>query len=688
MNGNRFSKINENDYEVSDTVVNVMLDDMEQELVTIPFNDISSKKEVNELNSVTQIQMHDSGRSKPQAFLKSFYHRKPRSFTMIIMTIFVILPLLITLAVVASRKNSNSSDDESNELDNSWNNYYASSTNAAVSTDVGTCSEIGATVLSNGGNAIDAAVASSLCLGVLSPISSGLGGGCFITLHNASTGENTFIDSREYAPSGATFDMFVQDPLEAQNGGKAIAVLGELKGLFYAWTHYGSKNVTWESLVLPSAELARKWEMSIQLESMINKGSTLKQALLDRTYPELSSLFLDTNGEIKKAGDFIYNPKLANTLENIATYGSDYIYTTSAELLAQEISDAGGIITADDIRNYEPKVYNALETDFMGYTFIGPLGSSSGGVVVSGILKFLAAFSEPLVGIGSLYYHRLVEGMKHGFAMRMHLGDPDFVNITGVVNALTSDDYMSFLASERFDDASVLDSLLKYGGEYNATSFLTDDSGTSHLSVLDHLGNAVSLTSTVNTYFGSKIVSPSTGILFNDQMDDFSIPGVSNAYGLASAPSNYPAPLKRPLSSMSPSIILKDGRVRMIAGASGGPIIITSTLQVILNHLVLGMDLLSAYKAPRVHSQFLPDQVLVEDVTLANGLHVPPKEAEASSKAYGVDEIVSLLESRGHLSVQKHDGYLAVSQSISVDPFTGVISAVADPRKDGVPAVL
>jgi len=210
--------------------------------------------------------------------------------------------------------------------------------------------------------------------------------------------------------------------------------------------------------------------------------------------------------------------------------------------------------------------------------------------------------------------------------MRLSLGDPDFVNISAVTAALLSDDYMAGL-QRGTSDYAVLPELDLYGGEFNLKFAGTNDAGTTHLSVMDSDGNAVSITSTINTHFGSKVVSPSTGILFNNEMDDFSIPGVPNNYGLFPSKSNYPEPFKRPLSSMSPSIILGRSRtsssgwvVRMIGGASGGPKIITATAQIILNCLGLGMGLLDSFKAPRIHSQLLPDLVQVENQTCASGL--------------------------------------------------------------------
>lgn len=555
---------------------------------------------------------------------------------------------------------------------NPWAPFHADSTQGlgVVATDNEICSNIGSEVLEKGGNSMDAAVASALCLGVLSPASSGLGGGCFIVTHNATTGYNEFIDSREYAPKEAQPSMFESNPIEAQDGGKAIAVLAELKGLRLAWERHGSGKIEWKDLVSPSAELAKEFVISAELGSYIPK---VKAQLLSGDFPQLSALYLRSDGSLKVAGDTVENVQLSQTLNLIGLYGSDYIYEQMATDLAGEIQNAGGIITVNDIRHYHPKIYTALTTEFMGYTYIGARGSSSGGAVVAGIVKYLSSFSEPLVSLGALYHHRLVEAMKHCFAIRQSLGDPDFVNITGPVSALLSDSYMRALQLNS-SDSKVLP-LLQYGGDYNYQRAATKDAGTSHLSVLDRYGNAVAITSTINTYFGSKVLSTSTGILFNNEMDDFAIPNSPNYFNLPPSPDNYPLPGKRPLSSMSPSIVLnKDGSVRLIGGASGGPRIITATVQIILNCLVRGMTLEDAYKAPRVHSQLLPDLAYIENHTTVSGITI-----KADSDVYDA------LTSRGH-KVESWGGSMGVAQFIEVDQDTGVMHAFSDPRKDGKPA--
>ena len=300
----------------------------------------------------------------------------------------------------------------------------------------------------------------------------------------------------------------------------------------------------------------------------------------------------------------------------------------------------------------------------------------------------MSSYLEPLASQGDIYYHRLTEAMKHAFAIRLSLGDPMFVNSTGPINALLSDKYMNSLRQST-NDFSVLP-IEKYGGIYNVKYSSKTDHGTTHLSVIDKNGNAIALTTTINTYFGSKVVSPSTGILFNNQMDDFSVPNsVGNFFNLAPSPQNFPEPFKRPLSSMSPSIVLKEnGDIRLIGGASGGPRIITSTVQVILNFIGRGKSLLESFQEPRIHSQLFPQEVELEHQHLISGLSI-----------IAGSNIKKMLLSRNH-NISESPQSMGVTQFISkncylylislifnkgVNSDTNLIEAVSDPRKNGKP---
>jgi gamma-glutamyltranspeptidase/glutathione hydrolase/leukotriene-C4 hydrolase len=502
---------------------------------------------------------------------------------MAIPLLFVIIILSIAIATKDSPSSSSGpGSDGSNSLTDEQllEQHRVTSSKGAVATDNQICSQIGVNILDQGGNAIDAAVAAKLCLGVVSPASSGIGGGGYILIHSASSNTQEFIDCRETAPGAAAPRMFVNDPIAAQDGGLAIAIPGEVQGLYLAYQRHGSGKVSWKNLILPSALLAEEWRISPELYAYI---LIIRKQLFSGKYRPLADLYLKNNGKsVKEVGDIVNQPTLSKTLMMIGEYGPDYLYKTMSTTIAKEIQEAGGIITKEDIETYEPLITPPLTANISGYHYIGVGGSSSGGPAIIGILRFMSSNEQPLVSKGNGYYHYLIECFKHIFAMRTNLGDPFYVNVTSVYNAILSEEYMSDLEHHHTNDLHTQKSLYDYGGKYNLQFSAKEDAGTTHLSVIDSDGNAVSFTSTVNTYFGSKVVSPSTGILFNNQMDDFSIPGSPNFFGLPPSPFNYPEPYKKPLSSMSPSIVLDQyNRVRLIGGASGGPRIITSTAQVI-----------------------------------------------------------------------------------------------------------
>lgn len=661
----------------------------------------------------SEVSAHDAGTNVAPSWINSDYLQidqssallnkisvfstnRPRIFGGCIIFWLLGLPLIIavialttSLAVLQKSNSFPGATTTTTSSTPSFADYQVSSPLGVVATDNPICSQIGADILTLGGNAVDAAISATLCLGVISPASSGIGGGCYMLHYNQGTGESTFIDAREVAPSAATSHMFENQPMAAQDGGLAIAVLGEIRGLYLAYQKFSSKNVSWKQLVAPAAKLAESWVINAYVAKVLHE---IEPQLYSGLYPELSKLYLTSSNTLKQEGDTVQQPKLAHTLNQIGEYGPTYLYETMAETLAGEIRQAGGIMTAQDISQYTPTIHNPISVSLANglYQYLGVGGSSSGGPVVAGILQFMMSYQTPLTQLGSLYYHRIVEVLKHGFAMRMSLGDPDYVNATGAHNALLSMEYMTHLQSDLTNDRHVQSSLGVYGGVYNLShaSALTEDHGTSHISVVDAQGNALSMTSTINTYFGSKVVSPSTGLLFNNQMDDFSIPGASNYFGLAPSPYNYPAPGKKPLSSMSPSILLATDslsmnmksplnvpKVRLVGGASGGPRIITATAQVILNYLVRGMDVLTAVTTPRVHSQLLPDKVDVEAQHLVTG-------ATISMPTY----VLQTLSALGHHNVTAYDGSFAITQFITIDMDTAVRTAVSDPRKNGKPA--
>ncbi|KAE9608039.1 putative aminoacyltransferase, Glutathione hydrolase [Lupinus albus] len=531
----------------------------------------------------------------------------------------------------------------------------------AVASDDKRCSRIGKDVLSEGGHAVDAAVAVALCLGVVSPASSGLGGGAFMLLRLAN-GVAKAIDMRETAPIFASEDMYDGDADLKAKGGLSVAVPGELAGLHKVWKKHG--RLPWKRLVKPAVILARGYKVSPYLRKQME--ATESDILADHG---LRSLFAP-NGKLLNIGDICHNKKLARTLRFISEFGPKAFYNgLIGHHLVRDVQKAGGILTMKDLRSYTAKQKKPISNDVLGLKILG-MPPPSGGPPMMLFLNILAQYDLPSGLSGSLGIHREIEALKHVFAVRMNLGDPDFVNITSVISDMLSHKFAKVLKKDINDNKTFSPS--HYGGKWNQIH----DHGTSHLSIIDHERNAVSMTSTVNAYFGSKFLSPSTGIVLNNQMDDFSMPRNVSKDVPPPAPANFVAPRKRPLSSMSPTIVLKDGKLKAVAGASGGIMIIGGTSQVLLNHFVRGMDPLSSVLAPRVYHQLIPNVVTYENWTSVTGDHfeLPADTREA-------------LKRKGHVLKSLVGGTVCqfIVQDIENNGI-GKLVAVSDPRKGGLPA--
>jgi len=669
--------------------------------------------------------------------VKAFWSENPRASTALLIFAVVVFPLLVSTTYLAGQVDSLRGDSDNvaateatpASTEDPFDRFEATSTTGGVvSTDHEECSTLGAHILKEGGNAMDAAIAAALCVGVLSPASSGIGGGCFILHYDAATGESDFIDAREVAPALATPDMYADDPTASRDGPMAIAVLGELKGLYLAWEKFGSARgsdtlsehtlspVNWYDLVRPSAVMASEWSIGYYLAHVLENEWDLINSSPD--YADLAALYTHTDGSMKRAGDKVRQPQLHMTLNRVALDGPSFIYVTEAQTLANEIAAKGGIVTMEDIKSYAATEREPVETTVLGAKYLGAPPPSSGGGAIATILKFMGGFDDvPMPAqskMNDLYTHRLVEGMKHAFGLRMALGDPAFVDVTDVTAAMVSDEYIDGLRGS-CNDTDVLPQRM-YGGELGGFqeemtddnvsdgsgqrrrtrgrklrrhgtgkmrgSVLPTDHGTTHISVTDSSGNAVAITSTINTYFGSKIMSPSLGFVLNNQMDDFSQPGQDNYFGLAASEANYIAPGKKPLSSMSPSILVDVStdpeRVWVVGGASGGPRIITATAQVLLNVLGRGMSLLTAESSPRVHHQLSPNFVDVENRTITWGAADPLvfRNAPALSESLVARQQV----------VRQYNASFGVAQFVEVAlSSTGGATGVSDPRKDGRP---
>ncbi|CAN8276098.1 unnamed protein product [Cochlearia groenlandica] len=536
----------------------------------------------------------------------------------------------------------------------------------AVATDDGRCSKIGMRVLRQGGNAIDASVAAALCLGVVSPASSGLGGGAFAIVKMAG-GKEIAYDSRETAPRQANENMYGGNIELKKKGALSVGVPGEVAGLFTSWRHHGK--LPWKRLVNPAKKLAsRGFRISRYLYMQMN--ATRDHILADKG---LSRLFV-SNGELKKPGT-VCNPKLALTLRQIAKYGPKAFYNGTVGInLVKDIQEAGGIITTKDLKSYRVKVKEPLSSDILGYRLLGMPPPSSGGAAMMLVLNILSQYDIPSGVSGPLGVHRLIEAMKHAFAVRMNLGDPDFVDVTNVVSDMLSPKFAKDLKRKINNEKTFGPKY--YGGMWNQIN----DHGTSHLSIVDRDRNAVSMTSTINGYFGAMMLSPKTGIVLNNEMDDFSIPmnSIDDPNVPPPPPANFIRPGKRPLSSMTPTIVLKNGKVKAVVGASGGLYIIAGTTQVFLNHFFLNMSPLSSVLAPRVYHKLIPNNVLYENWTTAYNEHFEiPKETR------------HVLAKKGHILTPFPGGTISqfiVQESDENRDGMSKLVAVSDPRKGGYPS--
>ncbi|PSC67120.1 gamma-glutamyltranspeptidase 1-like [Micractinium conductrix] len=552
-----------------------------------------------------------------------------------------------------------------------------SSQQGVVAADHGRCSDAGAAVLHAGGSAVDAAIAAALCQGVANPMASGVGGGHFMLIR-LPNGTAECIDAREPAPAAANETMYVGRRDASVNGGLAVAVPLELRGFWVAHQRHG--RLPWARLLQPAIEMAEHgFPAHPYLVASLSGEEQVAQLL---KWPAIRDTFLIKQGGKWRAPRVnetcCKRPKLAALLKDVAAEGPDVLYAgRHAAPLVADIQGAGGIITAADLAAAQPIIRQPIRQRVWGLEFIGAPPPSSA-VAVLAALQILAGFDEPLAGSGSLGLHRSVEAMKHGFALRMNLGDPGpnllrpFVNLTTILSSLSNPEFISSLRAAIRDNCTL--PLDTYGGAFNVTAagLHPEDHGTSHLSVVDADRMAVSLTTTVNTGFGSKVLSQSTGILLNNQMDDFSTPGAPNIYGIPPSRANFIRPGKRPMSSMSPLIAERHGEFVLAVGGSGGPRIISAVLQAVTRLVAGGESLFSAVASLRLHHQLAPDALYAEDWN-------------ATNVAFKYDAgTAAKLTVRGHNVSSTAWG--AIVQAVLADPDSGTLHGVSDPRKDGAPA--
>ncbi|MGA1013706.1 MAG: gamma-glutamyltransferase [Limisphaerales bacterium] len=459
-----------------------------------------------------------------------------------------------------------------------------------------------------GGNAVDAAVAAGLTLGVVDGFNSGIGGGCFL-LVRSPRGEIMGIDGRETAPAAATRDMFLVEgvavPEKSQSGPLAVGVPGALAAFDLALKRYGKLSL--EQVILPAAELAE--EGFVVNASYQRRVQGVVDAL--KAFPEASRLFLEAGDKAPAVGHRLIQVDLANTYRAIARDGIDYFYRGDlAHQVDHWMRDHGGVLRATDLEDYRAQLRPPIHSTYRAFQVVGFPPPSSGGVHVAQILNILDAFPLGSMDHSSAdWVHLVVEAMKLAFADRAHwLGDSDYVPVP---SGLVSVDYARALAASI--DPKRPSKVSGHGQPPHAMK-ATFGSHTTHFSTADEAGWWVACTATVNTTFGSKVVVPQTGVVLNNEMDDFSAqPGRPNFFGLVGSDANAVAPGKRPLSSMSPTIVLKDGEPIYSLGAAGGPTIISQTVLHLVLMIDFGMDPQQAMAHPRLHHQWQPDRLIMEE---------------------------------------------------------------------------
>lgn len=531
----------------------------------------------------------------------------------------------------------------------------ATGARGAVATGASLASEAGLAALQRGGNAVDAAIAAALTLGVVDGNNSGLGGGCFLLIQRPD-GRVVAIDGREMAPAAAQEDMFlrdgVADPESSRTGALAVGVPGALAAYEYAARHFGRRPL--REALESAAALA---ESGFVVDDRY--AARLRETARDLArFDDTRRIFLRPDGTPWVKGDRLRQPELAASYRAIAREGSHWFYRGRFATATEAwMHDHGGLVTARDFARYRIRMREPIRTTYRDCEIIGFPPPSSGGVHVAQILNLLERFDLAAMGVGSADFIQVTtEAMKLAFADRAYwLGDPDF---TTVPRGLVAKAYAAKIgAAIRTDAAQAV-------ADHDDPGTAAGAFGrhTTHFSTADAAGWWVAATATLNTTFGAKVVVPGTGIMLNNQMDDFAAqPGATNYFGLVGARANAVAPGKRPLSSMSPTLVRRNGKPVLAVGASGGPTIISQTVLAIVNTIDFRMDAASALAQPRFHHQWRPDVLQVEPGV--------PEEVRAE-----------LVRRGQHVAPIK---VLAATQAVAKAPGTTNFIAVADPRAGG-----
>lgn len=523
-----------------------------------------------------------------------------------------------------------------------------------VATQEAVATQAGLAVLQEGGNAIDAAVTVGFTLAVTLPRAGNLGGGGFMMIHLADSQETIALDYRETAPQGATRDMFLDnngeaDPDKSRSSYLAVGVPGTVAGMVMALEKYGT--ISLERALKPAIELAEK---GVIVSQEFHNSLVYAQARMAK-YPASREIFLKPDGSIYQVGEKLIQTDLANSLKLIARQGKRAFYQGEiAQAIAADMEANGGLITLADLANYSPVMRSPIKGNYRGYEIHSMPPPSSGGIHLIQMLNILEKFPIRTLGHNRAQtIHLMVESMKLAYADRSRfLGDPDFVNIP--ISGLVSKSYADRLRLRINPQQATPSSEIAPGKPYQ----FAESNETTHYSIIDRYGNAVANTYTLNFSYGTGITVPGTGILLNNEMDDFtSKPGTPNAFGLITGEFNAIEPRKRMLSSMTPTIVMEQGKPFLVTGSPGGSRIITTTMQVIMNVIDHRMNIAAATNAVRVHHQWFPDQLIVE-----KGLN---------------GDTVELLTGKGHKVVK----YRAMGSTQSVMNIEGTLYGASDPRR-------
>jgi gamma-glutamyltranspeptidase / glutathione hydrolase len=535
---------------------------------------------------------------------------------------------------------------------------------AMVASQSDLASRIGVDILRRGGNAVDAAIAVALAKAVTYPEAGNLGGGGFMMIRFRD-GRAFAIDYREMAPKAATRDVFVNKNGELIRGEgsstvgyRASGVPGTPAGLELAFKKYGSGKIKWADLVEPARRLAQDGFALSNRVANLFKSHEKELAL----YADSKKIFLN-NGKYFAEGDVLKQPELAQTLARLQKFGAkDFYEGETARLIAADMKANNGLMTLEDLKNYRAKEREPLRGTYRGYEIITMPPPSSGGIVLLQSLNMLEKYDVRRMNwAASEKYHLLAEVMRRSFADRAeYMADPDFADVP---TAQLIDKNYAAARAESINPSRATPSAQIRAGELNAAR--REPTETTHFTVIDADGNVVSNTYTINDLFGSAVTAKGTGVLLNDEMDDFAArPGRPNAFGLVQGERNKVEPGKRPLSSMTPTIVLRrDGTVWFALGARGGPRIITAVLQAVVNMIDHDMNIQQAIDAPRVHHQWLPDELVYEPLGMSS-------------------DTLKVLQGFGH-KFPERPANIASMTAIAVEEKTGVRLGAIDSRSDG-----